>query len=913
MPRFCPLRYLIPALFAFSILIAWSKPITAADPNHSVIAGYERFFSGENADQVTGGTILLGELGCVACHQADNQTANLSPKQAPILSKVGGRAREKYFESMLSNPHELKPGTTMPDLLHGKTGMAKEESVKLLAAFLASTDSLPESVPTPGLIKEGEKLFHEVGCVACHSPRTEKLALNDSIPLGDLEKKYSVPGLAGFLKNPLEIRPSARMPHLNLNEKEARAIANYLLQGIDVKANLSFKYYEGDWKTLPDFSKLTPKSTGKSSGYDVHVGPRKDSFGIVFTGYLNVQRAGKYKIFVGSDDGSRIYVNGKVLIENDGIHPVVRKQSSIELKTGVQEIVVEYFEGGGGEELYMDIEGPGLKKTELGMLLSATREDASQKLEKLASVDSETTRKGQEIFASIGCASCHTLKIDNKTIASTLSAKKLSDVDPSAGCLSDTPPSTAPKYMLSDLQKSSLVAAIGSIKKGPRKENQAEFIHRTMATFNCYQCHERDKKGGVLSSRNKFFVSSEPEMGDEGRLPPPLNGVGGKLNSNWLKKILNEGANDRFYMKVRMPKFGNNVDSLHKTFLEVDKIEPFEVPKIETSLRRKKVFGRRLSGEGFLSCIKCHQFGKSKSTGIQAINLTTMTSRLNKDWFIRYMLDPQRFRPGTRMPEAFPDGQTFYDEILDGTAVQQTDAIWLYLADGENASAPKGLEKAKMELVAETEPVIYRNFIEGAGSRAIGVGYPEGVNLAFDANEIRLATLWQGSFMDASRHWTGRGQGYEKPLGENILTFFDGTTFAKIVDEKTAWPKKSAEEAGITFKGYQFNESRQPTFRYMVGDIQVSDFFVPKSENDVGYFERNFELTSKKPQTVYHRIFAANSIKPNDDGSYTVDDWKIQVKSKNRPIIRKSDGKFELILKLDVTETGTKFTTTYRW
>ena len=66
-----------------------------------------------------------------------------------------------------------------------------------------------------------------------------------------------------------------------------------------------------------------------------------------------------------------------------------------------------------------------------------------------------------------------------------------------------------------------------------------------------------------------------------------------------------------------------------------------------------------------------------------------------------------------------------------------------------------------MPLVVKQEPIVYRNFITGAGNRGIGVGYPERAHLAFDANDLRLAMIWQGAFMDARRHWTGRGEGFE--------------------------------------------------------------------------------------------------------------------------------------------------------
>ena len=78
--------------------------------------------------------------------------------------------------------------------------------------------------------------------------------------------------------------------------------------------------------------------------------------------------------------------------------------------------------------------------------------------------------------------------------------------------------------------------------------------------------------------------------------------------------------------------------------------------------------------------------------------------------------------------------------ILDGKASTQIEAIWLYLSDPK-ARPPIGLYSKSIPLEPTDGAIIYRNFIQGAGTRAIGVGYPEKVNLAFDANELRLALL----------------------------------------------------------------------------------------------------------------------------------------------------------------------------
>ena len=100
------------------------------------------------------------------------------------------------------------------------------------------------------------------------------------------------------------------------------------------------------------------------------------------------------------------------------------------------------------------------------------------------------------------------------------------------------------------------------------------------------------------------------------------------------------------------------------------------------------------------------------------------------------------------------------------------------------------LGRDPIPLVADKTPVIYRNFIQGAGPRAIGVGYPEKANLAFDANDLRIALIWQGAFIDASKHWTGRGEGFQGPLGDNALALPYGPTVIHLRRRGNAadWP-----------------------------------------------------------------------------------------------------------------------------
>jgi len=91
------------------------------------------------------------------------------------------------------------------------------------------------------------------------------------------------------------------------------------------------------------------------------------------------------------------------------------------------------------------------------------------------------------------------------------------------------------------------------------------------------------------------------------------------------------------------------------------------------------------------------------------------------------------------------------------------------------------------------------------------VGYPEKLDLAFDADQMNVPLLWQGSFMDAGRHWTARGEGFEPPMGFNLVRFPSGPPFA-VLNGDAAWPTATGKDAGYQFRGYVFDEQRRPSF-----------------------------------------------------------------------------------------------------
>jgi hypothetical protein len=370
-----------------------------------------------------------------------------------------------------------------------------------------------------------------------------------------------------------------------------------------------------------------------------------------------------------------------------------------------------------------------------------------------------------------------------------------------------------------------------------------------------------------------LFVGTTPEMGDEGRLPPRLDGVGAKLTGEHLKQVLERGSKDRPYVKTLMPSFGGgNVRHLGPLLAEIDAPIPDKLAALEEPAYRAKADGRMLVGTKGFGCVKCHQFNKQKAEGIQGIDMTILTRRLRPEWFVKYVSDPQSLRPGTRMPTIFPEGKTPLKEVQHGEPAKQVAAMWSFLSDGDKAAVPLGVGGQPIELVADKEPVIYRKFIDGAGPRGIAVGYPEHVNLAFDANDLRPALIWHGAFIDAARHWNGRGQGMQPPLGDDILRLAPGVNFAELKDAEEPWPTKNAKELGYRFRGYFLESDRRPHFMYEVGGVEIRDMYVPVKTKSQPGLNRTVSVNSDQSKTgIWFRAAVGKEIKPLDDGWYQVD------------------------------------------
>jgi alpha-L-fucosidase len=119
-----------------------------------------------------------------------------------------------------------------------------------------------------------------------------------------------------------------------------------------------FSYYEGDWNALPDFSKLKPVKAGVASVFDISPRNQPEYFALDFGGYIKIPEDGVYSFSTESDDGSRLYIDGKLTVDNDGLHSNKEVKGVVALGSGLHEIRVQYFQKGGGRDLKVYVEGP---------------------------------------------------------------------------------------------------------------------------------------------------------------------------------------------------------------------------------------------------------------------------------------------------------------------------------------------------------------------------------------------------------------------------------------------------------------------------------------------------------------------------------------------------------------------------
>lgn len=187
----------------------------------------------------------------------------------------------------------------------------------------------------------------------------------------DAAIRYTLDGKEPTVKSllytePLRIRSDAVIKAVAITGEYSQSpsvsqVCTFLEPGKEM--GLMYDYFVGPWTEIPDFSHMKPSRTGKTDKVDFsRVDLPADYFGFRFFGGLVFPQTGDYTLYVTSDDGSRLYLDGKLVIDSYALQPPTTKTITLNLEKGSHPFELHYFDWIAQEALLFEIEGPGLPK-----------------------------------------------------------------------------------------------------------------------------------------------------------------------------------------------------------------------------------------------------------------------------------------------------------------------------------------------------------------------------------------------------------------------------------------------------------------------------------------------------------------------------------------------------------------------
>ncbi len=188
----------------------------------------------------------------------------------------------------------------------------------------------------------------------------DKIPFNQ--PFTNLETRVSINKSADQkYVNPIEINQTSLLSFYLKNSRnefsatESRTFEKTVFQAsidiADPKEGLDYKYYEGKWTGIPDFSKLEAKSSGVANDFNVtDLSKRPDNWGLVYTGYIKIPSDNFYLYRLKADDACRFYVDNQLVVDDKPLKSG-EFMGAIALKKGFHLVRIEFIENQGDAKL----------------------------------------------------------------------------------------------------------------------------------------------------------------------------------------------------------------------------------------------------------------------------------------------------------------------------------------------------------------------------------------------------------------------------------------------------------------------------------------------------------------------------------------------------------------------------------
>ena len=128
---------------------------------------------------------------------------------------------------------------------------------------------------------------------------------------------------------------------------------------------VAYTYYEGKCKRVADIDTCSKVKSGVMSNFSIKEAAVTDHFAYDFRTLVRISERGVYRFYTYSDDGSQLYIDGKLIVDNDGGHSARRVEGKVALEKGFHELHLLYFEDYMGQELEVGYAGRNVPETTL--------------------------------------------------------------------------------------------------------------------------------------------------------------------------------------------------------------------------------------------------------------------------------------------------------------------------------------------------------------------------------------------------------------------------------------------------------------------------------------------------------------------------------------------------------------------
>ncbi len=527
-------------------------------------------------------------------------------------------------------------------------------------------------------IARGEQLFTQLGCTGCHLVEGYGEVKKIGPYLRRVAAKSDPAWMVEWVTNPHEFRPHTRMPHFFFTEDQGRAVTAYLMKASMEEGQAWLESHAEPAGIDPDNAALVQKGERlvNSLGCRACHG---------FSAEQTATMVGQNKNHAPNLARVAEKTNARWLyhwIKNPRDYSPDTAMPDLRLSDEEAQAIVSYL---------------------LTLKTEIERPDIRAELE-----DPDLILEGESLVRKYGCHGCHDIpgmerearigveltSFGEKSLAELFFGNRTDvphtwedwtyeKVNAPRGYATERIEQLMPWFKLSN---EDLLAVRVFLKSQTGHHVPEQFTahgdwtdaivkgQRLVQYYNCTGCHVIEGSGGDIRS----LYLDNPSFA-----PPILTGQGKKVQPEWFYGFLKQPLPIRPWLELRMPTFHFANDEASGIVDYFNALSKLEIPYTYFDRSRTSPemvhAGDLLMSEDYFACFSCHQQGDQKPEGPPdgwAPDLGLAKERLNPEWIIDWIKDPQTLMPGTNMPTFYPGGP---DDIFAGDEDKQMMAMRDYI------------------------------------------------------------------------------------------------------------------------------------------------------------------------------------------------------------------------------------------